>query len=156
MSGVVLDRAGILALVPHQGGMCLWDAVAAWDDASVRLRSDSHRDPSNPLRSDDRLRALHLCEYGAQAMAVHGGLRARASGGQARPGLLVALRGVTLHRDRIDDLPGCLEGEATLLIDGPAGCQYQFTIHHEGTLLAEGRAAVMPDLPPTQGADPHG
>ena len=78
-----IDRARILQLVPHQGDMCLWDAVDAWDGDSIRLRSATHHDPAHPLRSGDRLRALHLCEYGAQAMAVHGGLRAAASGGAA-------------------------------------------------------------------------
>jgi len=89
------------------------------------------------------LRAIHLCEYGAQAMAVHGGLRARAAGGAARPGLLVALRGVQLHVARIDDLPGALECEAEVLVEAEASQQYGFRIHHAGLLLAEGRAAVM-------------
>lgn len=143
--GTRAGRDAILALVPHQGAMCLWDEVLAWDEATIRLRAGSHRDPSHPLRdAGGRLRALHLCEYGAQAMAVHGGLRASAAGGVARPGLLVALRGVELHRDRIDDLPGPLECEADLLIDGDAGWQYAFRILHDGALLASGRAAVMP------------
>ena len=146
MSHPVLDRAGILALVPHQGAMCLWDEVLAWDDTTVRLRAGNHRDPAHPLRgADGRLRALHLCEYGAQAMAVHGGLRARAraGGGVARPGLLVALRNVELHCERIDDLRGDLECEASLLVDGESGWQYGFRIVHAGNLLAEGRAAVI-------------
>jgi len=145
MSAARVARDGILALVPHGGAMCLWDEVADWDAQSIRLRAANHRDPAHPLRSaDGRLRALHLCEYGAQAMAVHGGLRARATGGRAAPGLLVALRGVALHLDRIDRLPGDLEGSAVLLIDGDAGWQYAFRIEHRGELLAEGRAAVMP------------
>ncbi|HVI57822.1 MAG TPA: phosphotransferase [Luteimonas sp.] len=123
--------------------MCLWDEVLAWDAQSIQLRAGSHRDPANPLRSNGRLRALHLCEYGAQAMAVHGGLRARAAGGSAKPGMLVALRGVQLHVARIDDLPGVLECEATVLVEADASQQYAFRIHHAGTLLAEGRAAVM-------------
>jgi predicted hotdog family 3-hydroxylacyl-ACP dehydratase len=139
-----IDRAAILALVPHQGAMCLWDEVAGWDETSIRLRAWNHRDPAHPLRAQTQLRAVHLCEYGAQAMAVHGGLRARASGGTAKPGLLVALRGVELHVARIDDLPHALEGEARLLTDGDGGWQYSFRITHAGTLLAEGRAAVMP------------
>ena len=52
------------------------------------------------------LRALHLCEYGAQAMAAHGGLLARDTGGGAKAGMLVALRGVALHVARIDHLLG--------------------------------------------------
>jgi predicted hotdog family 3-hydroxylacyl-ACP dehydratase len=141
----MIDRAAILALVPHQGAMCLWDEVLDWDAGSIRLQAHNHRDPAHPLRgADGRLRALHLCEYGAQAMAVHGGLCAQAAGGAARPGLLVALRGVELHVARIDDLPGALECEASLLIDSDAGWQYAFRITHAAALLAEGRAAVMP------------
>ncbi|MHB8913264.1 MAG: phosphotransferase, partial [Lysobacter sp.] len=87
--------------------------------------------------------AVHLCEYGAQAMAVHGGLRARAAGTTAPPGLLVALRGVQLHVARIDDLAGDLDAEADVLVEGDSGCQYAFRITHQGTLLAEGRAAVL-------------
>ena len=136
-------RAAIEALVTHAGTMCLWDEVVSWDGDRIVLRADNHRDPAHPLRSGGRLRALHLCEYGAQAMAVHGGLRARAGGGVARPGLLVALRGVVLHVDRIDDLPGPLEGMAEQLAHSPDSQQYAFRISHAGTLLAEGRAAVM-------------
>ena len=139
----MLSREAIEALVPHAGTMCLWDEVLAWDDATIRLRACNHRDIAHPLRSDGRLRAIHLCEYGAQAMAVHGGLRAREAGGVARPGLLVALRAIVLHVDRIDDLAGPLEGVAEQLADAPASQQYAFRIHHAGTLLAEGRAAVM-------------
>ena len=136
-------RAAIEALVPHAGTMCLWDEVVSWDGDRIVLHADNHRDPAHPLRSGGRLRALHLCEYGAQAMAVHGGLRARAGGGVPRPGLLVALRGVVLHVDRIDDLPGPLEGMAEQLAHSPDSQQYAFRISHAGTLLAEGRAAVM-------------
>ncbi len=139
----MIDRDAILALIPHQGAMCLWDAVADWDDARIRLRSAGHRDPAHPLRSDGQLRAVHLCEYGAQAMAVHGGLRGAVAGGAPKVGFLVALRDVRLHVARIDDLPGDLEGEAELLADSPASQQYAFRLFHVGTLLAEGRAAVM-------------
>ena len=149
----MIGRDDILSLIPHQGAMCLWDEVIAWDAQSVHLRARSHRDPAHPLRSNGRLRALHLCEYGAQAMAVHGGLLGRESGAPVRAGLLVALRGVELHVARIDDLPGDLEGEATLLANGADSQQYAFRILHQGMLLAEGRAAVIlqAPLPPGEG-----
>ena len=139
----MLDRAEILKLIPHQGAMCLWDEVLAWDARMIHVRAHNHRDPAHPLRASDRLRAVHLCEYGAQAMAVHGGLLARESGGVAKPGLLVALRGIELHVARIDDLAGPLDCVAEMLIDSDSGWQYAFRIHHGDTLLAEGRAAVM-------------
>lgn len=139
----VIGRDGIQALVPHQGAMCLWDAVIAWDAQCIRLRAGTHRDASHPLRSDGQLRAVHLCEYGAQAMAVHGGLRVRARGGAIRPGVLVALRDVVLHVARIDDLSGDLEGEAQVLVEDGHSQQYAFRITHAGRVLASGRAAVM-------------
>lgn len=139
----MIGRDQILALVPHQGAMCLWDEVTAWDPQRIALRAHNHRDPAHPLRAHGRLHAVHLCEYGAQAMAVHGGLRARAAGGRAAPGLLVALRAVQLHVDRIDDLDDALDGEAEVLVEGDGSQQYAFRIHHAGTLIAEGRAAVM-------------
>ncbi|MGY1458577.1 MULTISPECIES: phosphotransferase [unclassified Luteimonas] len=145
----MIPRHDILALIPHQGAMCLWDEVADFDASRIHLRAHNHRDPAHPLRSGGMLRAVHLCEYGAQAMAVHGGLRARDSGGGVRPGVLVALRGVELHCARIDDLDGALEGEAELLMEGEASQQYAFRIRHAGVLLAEGRAAVvLADAPP--------
>jgi len=139
----MIPRHEILGLVPHQYAMCLWDEVVDFDAARIRLHARNHRDPAHPLRSGGMLRAVHLCEYGAQAMAVHGGLRARGSGGGVRPGVLVALRGVELHCARIDELTGTLEGEAELLIEGEASQQYAFRIRHGGVLLAEGRAAVV-------------
>lgn len=143
-------RDQIAALIPHQGEMCLWDEVLGWDAARIALRAHRHRDVDHPLRSGRRLRAVHLCEYGAQAMAVHGGLRAHDTGAIAPAGLLVALRGVQLHVARIDDLAGDIEAEAEVLVEGDNGCQYAFRITHQGILLAEGRAAVL--HLPTEGA----
>jgi len=139
----MIGRADIQALIPHQGAMCLWDEVIAWDDARVHVRAHGHRDPAHPLRSGGRLHAVHLCEYGAQAMAVHGGLRARAGAGVARAGVLVALRGIHLHVARIDDLAGAIECEAQPLAESEHSQQYAFRITHAGALIAEGRAAVM-------------
>lgn len=145
----MIDRDTLLGLVPHQGAMCLWDQVQAWSDTRIELRTRSHASADNPLRSDGQLRALHLCEYGAQAMAAHGGLLARDSGGKAQAGMLVALRGVVLHVARIDDLAGEIACNAELLAASAGSQQYAFRIEHDGALIAEGRAAVM--LMPAQG-----
>lgn len=139
----MIERDAIEAMIPHKGGMCLWDAVLDWNDSRIRLRTRSHACSSHPLRSDDMLRAVHLCEYGAQAMAVHGGLRGAAAGSAPKVGFLVSLRDIQLHCARIDTLPGDIEGEAELLADSPATQQYAFRLFHDGVLLAEGRAAVM-------------
>ena len=142
-SGLVIARRDIEAMIPHKGGMCLWDEVADWDAQRIRLRTRSHHDAQNPLRHDDCLRAVHLCEYGAQAMAVHGGLRGAAAGEEPKIGLLVALRNIELRVGRIDDLADGLECEAELLAESAASQQYAFRIVHAGQVVAEGRAAVM-------------
>src|SRR5262245_47172568 len=102
----------IAALIPHQGSMCLLERIVAWDDTRIVLETRTHQFPHNPLRANDKLRAVHLCEYGAQAMAVHGALKSKAAGGKPTPGMLVSLRSVTFQRDRIDDLTGPLRVEA--------------------------------------------
>ena len=130
-------------LIPHRGAMSLLDAVLDWDDARIHMRAISHADANHPLRSNGMLRAVHLCEYGAQAMAVHGGLIARRMGKVAAPGLLVSLRGVRLQVARIDDLHGAIDVHAVKLLDSGSSWQYEFHIEHWGRLLAEGRAAVI-------------
>lgn len=139
----MIGRETILRLIPHAGAMCLWDEVVSWNAGSIALRAHNHRHAEHPLRSEGRLSAVHLCEYGAQAMAVHGGLLAQASGQPAKPGLLVALRAVELNIERIDDLADPLECHAELLIEHETGWQYAFRITHAEILLAQGRAAVM-------------
>jgi predicted hotdog family 3-hydroxylacyl-ACP dehydratase len=89
------------------------------------------------------LRAVHLCEYGAQAAALHGGLVARAAGTLAQPGYLVSLRDVALLRDYIDDLPGELQIRAELLLKDGGSWQYQFAAAHAGVTLATGRLAII-------------
>ena len=129
-------------LLPHAGRMCLLERIVSWDDAGVTLATTTHRDPANPLARDGRLRAIHLCEYGAQAMAVHGGLLALARGERARPGLLVSLRDVVLACDFIEDLEGELLVEAMRVHGGAEAWQYDFRVSHEGRPLAHGRATV--------------
>ena len=130
-------------LIPHRGAMCLLDTVVAFDETHIHLTTASHRRSDNPLRSDGMLRAVHLCEYGAQAMAVHGGLLAQRAGAVAAPGLLVSLRGVQLMLARIDDLPGLLDVQAQAIATSAACWQYAFRIEHAGRLLSAGRATVM-------------
>jgi len=130
-------------LIPHQGAMSLLDAVIEWDDVRLHATARSHRDPHHPLRSDGILRAVHLCEYAAQATAVHGGLLARRAGKQALPGLLVALRAIELNVDRIDDLDGELDVHVTKLLDEGAGVQYEFRVDHAGACIASGRVAIL-------------
>jgi predicted hotdog family 3-hydroxylacyl-ACP dehydratase len=138
-----IDRTLIAQLIPHQGAMSLLDRVATWDETIIVALSASHHSPDNPLRSNGRLRAVHLCEYGAQAAALHGGLVARAAGTLAPPGYLVSLREVALLRDYIDDLQGELQIRAELLLQDAGSWQYQFAAAHAGVTLATGRLAII-------------
>jgi predicted hotdog family 3-hydroxylacyl-ACP dehydratase len=133
----------IEGLVPHAGAMCLLERIVRWDEGGATLATNTHRSAANPLRRRGRLHAIHLCEYGAQAMAVHGGLMARATGGTRKPGVLVSLRDVVLSVDRVDALEGELLVEASRLHGGAAGVQYAFRVTHDGRELARGRAAVI-------------
>jgi predicted hotdog family 3-hydroxylacyl-ACP dehydratase len=139
----MLGRDVITALIPHQGAMCLLEHVIEWDTDRIALTTSTHRSLSNPLRMEDRLRAVHLCEYGAQAMAVHGGLCAQAAGRQPQPGFLVSLRDVRFHIDCIDQLEGELRIGAQRLLETRDSWQYAFTVEHGGDTLATGRAAVV-------------
>jgi predicted hotdog family 3-hydroxylacyl-ACP dehydratase len=139
----MLPKADWAHLIPHQGTMCLLDEVVEWDAMRLHARSASHRREENPLRADGVLHAVNLCEYAAQAMAVHGALRESASGGAARPGFLVALREVSLQVERIDDLAGRLQVHVECLITMADSLQYAFRVEHRGSVLATGRAAVM-------------
>jgi predicted hotdog family 3-hydroxylacyl-ACP dehydratase len=136
-----MAHADIAALIPHQGGMCLLEDVVEWDDSRIVLTTCTHQSPDNPLRVDGKLRAVHLCEYGAQAMAVHGTLKA--APGRAPPGMLVSLRSVTFAREYIHDLAGELRVEAVCLQATESSQQYSFRITHDDRTVAEGRAAVV-------------
>lgn len=124
--------------------MCLLDAVVEWTPASISCLATSHRDPANPLRAEGRLGAASAIEYAAQAMAVHGALRA-GSAGKPRLGYLASLRAVTLHVTRLDDLAGELRIDAECISGDENRVLYQFAISHQRRCLVAGRAAVILD-----------
>ena len=139
----MLPKAEWAHLIPHKGTMCLLDEVVEWDATRLHARSASHQRPDHPLRADGMLHAVNLCEYAAQAMAVHGALRECASGAAARPGFLVALREVSLRVERLDALEGRLQVHVECLIAMEDSLQYAFRVEHRSSVLVTGRAAVM-------------
>ncbi len=130
-------------LIPHQGDMCLLEAVETWDEQAISCVTQSHRSSRNPLRRAGRLSALHLAEYGAQTMAVHGGLLARAQNRRAPPGFLAALRDLRLQVHYIDDIEALLEVRAEVLSAGDAGWVYAFRVTAAARELATGRVSVI-------------
>lgn len=140
----MLDKTDWVHLIPHAGAMCLLDGVLAWDARTIHAVSESHARADNPLRGARGLHAVHLAEYGAQAMAVHGALLARARGDEAvRRGVLVSLRDVQLFEEYVDAFDGRLDVHAECLYADDGGAQYAFRVEHDGRLLASGRAAVI-------------
>jgi len=140
----MLPQSDWAALIPHAGSMCLLDAVLHWDAEGIHATSASHARADNPLRGALGLHAVCLAEYGAQAMAVHGALLARARGEcQVRAGMLVSVRDLVLRVEYVDTLAGHLDVHASCLHADPGGAQYRFRVVHGGRVLASGRATVM-------------
>ncbi|AOW12896.1 3-hydroxylacyl-ACP dehydratase [Hydrogenophaga crassostreae] len=140
----MLDRAWIAAHIPHQGTMCLLNAVLEWDESRIVCEALSHTLPDNPLRAEGRLGAASGVEYAAQAMAVHGGLLAP-EGGEPTQGYLTSVRGLNLHTTRLDDVTGPLRVTAERLSGDARLILYQFQIHHGDRCLLDGRASVVLD-----------
>ena len=130
-------------LLPHKGAALMIERVVRWDADEIIAATARHRSPDNPLRRADRLASVHLAEFAAQAMAIHGGLRNAAEGRDPQPALLVSLRELVLHRDFVDDLPGELDISARALLLNPGSWQYAFTVTHAGAVIATGRIAAM-------------
>jgi predicted hotdog family 3-hydroxylacyl-ACP dehydratase len=140
----VLTQKDWAAYIPHAGDMALIDAVHAWDDTTIHAIGDRHSSNDHPLRSAAGLHAVHLAEYGAQATAVHGALRAMSRAqAKMRPGRLVSLRDVRLMVEYVDLSKGRLDVRAECLSAEESGAQYAFSVEQNGQLLASGRVAVM-------------
>ena len=142
-----LDHAGIAARVPHSGSMCLLHRLRAWSAEHIECSASSHRDPANPLRTQRVLLAVNAIEYAAQAMALHGSLKAEMSaepGAKPTPGLLASVRAVRLHVSRLDNVASELRIVATKQAGDTRQALYAFTLHDEdGALLVDGRATVV-------------
>lgn len=146
-----LDRDEIARRIPHQGTMCLLDAVLAWDHDLISCRATSHRAPEHPLRAHGRLGAACGVEYAAQAMAVHGALVAECQDGgnagspPARAGYLASVRAVTLHVERLDTVPGPLTVNAQRITGDSNTVLYHFAVQDGAQPLLSGRAVVVLD-----------
>lgn len=142
-SGCAAAALDLDALLPHAGPMRLITAVRAWDERSIVCAATTHRAPGHPLRVGGRLPAVCGLEYGAQAMAIHGALRA---GRHAKPraGYLVAAYELAWARERLDDVEGAIEVRAECLLAGADRVAYAFWLNDAGGApLLAGRASVV-------------
>ena len=123
--------------------MCLLDGVIEWDDRAIVCMSQTHLDAANPLRRAGKLSVVHALEYGAQAAAVHGGLRAQAAGTNAPPGYLAAVRDVEFYVERLDNIEPALEVRAERLFGEAVNTVYDCKVLANDKLLAQGRVTIM-------------
>lgn len=133
----------LCSLIPHNFDMCLLDRVESWDNDKIVCYSNSHLLPSNPLRREKSLSSVHLLEYAAQAMAVHGGLQDREQGKQMTEGYLAALRDVNINLCELDKIQAELTIEATKILSQGGNMIYGFKVLSDETELASGRATVV-------------
>ena len=138
-----LDKAWIVNHIPHQGDMCLLDAVQSWDEANICCIASTHRAADNPLRAHDQLGIACGIEYAAQAMAIHGALSASGDSPRPKVGYLVSVRGVKMHVARLDNIAEDLLIKATCVMANENNMLYEFTISTIDQVLLEGRAAVV-------------
>jgi predicted hotdog family 3-hydroxylacyl-ACP dehydratase len=121
--------------------MCPLDEICS-STSTASCRASNHRSPANPLRCDGRLPARTAIEYGAQAMAAHGALRA-APAPRVQAGLLAGVRRLRLSVSFLDDQPGPLTVRAERLVEDGSRLLYSFAVEGAGRELASGRIAVV-------------
>lgn len=139
-----IDKEGIRRLIPHSGAMCLLDGVTFWDAERIECVASTHLARGNPLRVDGHLLGVHLIEYGAQAIAVHGGLLAPVKRRSFKPGYLAAIADAHFYVDTLAAVSSELHVEAKALMRSEAGVVYTIEVSSkEKGSLAEARATVV-------------
>jgi predicted hotdog family 3-hydroxylacyl-ACP dehydratase len=127
--------------VPHAGDMVLINEVRQHDEHTITCRARTGPLESHPLGRKGRLPATALAEYGAQAMAVHGGLLAAADA-PPREGRLVSLGELSLSVPALEE-PTELTIRAERVGGSVVGEIYRFEVLDETRTLASGQATVM-------------
>ncbi len=133
----------LAVFLPHAGEMRLIDGVEWWDDSTIRCRTRSHHNPSNPLRNAACLEAVTGLEYAAQAMGIHVGLRHQARSRNSVIGYVGGLRDVVFGISRLDECRSELIIDATRLLEDEQSFIYQFIISSEDQSVMTGRASMF-------------
>jgi predicted hotdog family 3-hydroxylacyl-ACP dehydratase len=137
-----LDRAGILERIPHQGVSCLLDRLCRWNEYLIVCETRSHLLADNPYRLNGRLSTVCAVEYATQAFALHAWLNSSEPEAKPRPGYLAAVRELQLSVARLDICSGPLIVIAEVLASESRMLLYAFSVQHQNTAIAQGRAAV--------------
>ena len=140
---MLINREVLCSLIPHSGSMCLLDGVLEWNDETIICETCSHHLSDNPLRCEQGLSAIQSIEYGAQAMAVHGGLLAKREGKEMAQGFLVAARNIEISIEWLDKIDGPLLITANKIMHDDKHSIYEFVISANDQVLVNGRTTVM-------------
>ena len=126
---VIADKAGIGKVIPHTGSMCLLDGVLECDAQRIRCISSTHR--GDEIRCGPVTSCWHCAVSNMRhRRAVHGAWDAKFEQ-KPRAGYLAALRDVTCHTMRLDNLSDDLIIEAEKMMGDEARVIYQFNITQE-------------------------
>jgi len=139
----IIEHDELCSLIPHSFDMCLLDRVESWDENTITCTSQSHKLDTNPLRRNETLSSVHLLEYAAQAMAVHGGIHDREQGVQMTEGYLAALRDIKIELCDIKNVETQLRIEATKILSQGGNMIYSFKVLTGENELVSGRATVV-------------
>lgn len=139
----MIEHDELCSLIPHSFDMCLLECVEFWNEDQLVCYSHSHSSSTNPLRREHELSSIHLLEYAAQAMAVHGGLQNREQGIKMTEGYLAALRDVNIHLCDLSNIKDKLCIEASKILSQNGNMIYSFSVSAADTVLASGRATVV-------------
>jgi len=123
----ILTKPDIEAMIPHSGCMCLLEQVLSFSNAGIVCRTESHLNADNPLKTNGKLSKMHLIEYGAQAIAVHGGLLEQQSGNnEPKLGYIATVKNVKWGV--FNPLTEFLEIKANAIMGDETSKLYEFTI----------------------------
>lgn len=129
-------------LIPHTDNMCLWETVISYDELHISCQTKRHLDPQHPLKINGKLFKSQLIEFGAQAIAIHGGLLGKNNAGKPRMGYLASVKNIqygTLNQDT-----ACLTVVAEALIMNENSKMYQFTLQDaDSKMMCQGRILVI-------------
>lgn len=134
-----LSKEDFIDLIPHSGNMCLIDQVSEWNEEFIHCCTFSHLAADNPLKDANGFSTIMLLEYGAQAMAIHGGILS----GQKKPGFLAVIRDAILHSENINHIKKHLLINANAIGLSTAGAMYSFQISANNETLLEASATVI-------------
>lgn len=129
-------------LIPHDGDMCLWDSVIAFDESTIQCRTQRHLSQTHPLKTKGRLSKLHLIEFGAQSIAIHGGLLHQQTLKIPRPGYLASLKNINFGT--FNDQTLYIHCFSNQIMADDQSKLYQFELtDYEHQLICSGRALVV-------------